>query len=63
MIKEKKNLEAEHKKRSSDGLSKTKSKVTSSHITSDLDIAPHTNHITSSQNLGISNHIRFGKKT
>ena len=29
MIKEKKNLEAEHKKRSSDGLSKTKSKVMS----------------------------------
>ena len=45
MIKEKKNLEAEHKKRSSDGLSKTKSKVISSHITSDLDIAPHTNEI------------------
>ena len=45
MIKEKKNLEAEHKKRSSDGLSKTKSKVISSHITSDLDIAPHTKQI------------------
>lgn len=32
MIKEKKNLEAEHKKRSSDGLSKTKSKVMSPQI-------------------------------
>ena len=39
MIKEKKNLEAEHKKRSSDGLSKTKSKVILPHVLT------HQNHI------------------
>ena len=49
MIKEKKNLEAEHKKRSSDGLSKTKSKVLLPHFITYCLISSHLifHHITS----------------